>query len=176
MIKILWFDKMLKAKSIENTLPTKLEEKVKNTQLWVSLQSTDDIRKRLPKIILRTQEFVDDLLEEQRPRLQERLTLEPNDDTYKVIILRFPSKSILNKDNSHIQLCAITVGMSLFTITNRHHELSIKIMKDLLKHSKPFTLDQLLITIIERLIENAIAVIHTVEEKIEELEKLQLEN
>ena len=174
MIRVLSFDTNLKAKAIETTLPEKLEEKVKNYQLWVSLQSADNIRKILPKIILRTQEFVDDLLEEQRPRLQEQLTLEPNDDTYKVIILRFPTNKILIQDDSHIQLCVIIVGKSLFTITNRDHELNTKVMEDLLKSSKSFTLEQLLITVIEKLIENAIKVVQNVEERIEELEKLQL--
>ncbi len=174
MIRTLVF-KNRRPVEILNEIPQDIND-IHNRELrWVSIRDYDDIKNILPKIMDRTQDFIDDLLEEQRPRFQEYLTLEDNDETYKVLVVRIPTTEIFVSDDHNLQISFIIISNTLFSITNKDHYYIVQIMNKLFRRKHEFDIYTLLEAILEELSEQSIHVANFIEDRIEEMEKEQLQ-
>ncbi len=174
MIRTLSFDENNVPVKLDESIPSDINETVKTKQRWISLRAHDDVRRILPSIVMRTQSFVDDLLEEQRPRIQEYSTLEENDETYKVIIVKLPTIKILETDDFQLQVSFMIVGKTLISITNRDHHLFHQIMSKLILRKKSMEINQVIGFILEELADNSIMVSAEIEDEIERMEQNEL--
>lgn len=173
MIKTLLFSDDGSAEEILESLPEDLNETLYSKMYWVSARNIDDIARILPPITQRTRSFIEDLIEDQRPRLQFFQTLEENDNEYAVIILKFPTTEIFTDDKFQFQIVFITVGNSLFTFINKEHLAIHKIMSKLILKNLTYTIGALVGFIIGELFEMGIRVFAEVEDAIEAMEREQ---
>ena len=174
MIRTLSFDENNLPLHIEESFPTDVNETVKTNLRWISMRTHDDIQRILPSIVMKSQSFVDDLLEEQRPRIQEYLTLEPNDETFRVIIMKLPTIKILETDDYQLQVSFLIVGKTLFSFSNRDHNIVQRIMSKLILRKKNIEMKGLLGFIIEELVDSSITVSDELEDQVERMEQRQL--
>ncbi|MHA2097077.1 MAG: magnesium transporter CorA family protein [Candidatus Kariarchaeaceae archaeon] len=142
--------------------------------IWTNLRVGDKIDLVLPDIVDRSESFTEDLVESQRPRIQVYQTLEDNDDTYNVIVLSFPTHSILDKDDSQIQVSFLFLENQLYTVGSKSTEFFEGLMKTALKKRESFTPVTFLVYIISELIEMSIKVAEKVEKVIDLNERKML--
>ncbi|MHA2502260.1 MAG: CorA family divalent cation transporter [Candidatus Kariarchaeaceae archaeon] len=141
---------------------------------WVHLPSSDDIRRLLPDIIDKSRGFMEDLIEEQRPRVAVYQTQEDNDATFSVIVLSIPKIRIFEEDNFQLQVTFILLGNKIFSVGSTEVGIFPEIMTKMLNRRRVMNYTQIFAFIVSELLEMSIKVTNSVEEFIDHSEGKQL--
>lgn len=142
--------------------------------IWTNLRTGDSISKVLPEVVNRSEDFTEDLLEEQRPRIQVYQTLEDNDDTYSVIVLSFPTSLILKQDENILQVSFVFLENRLYTASPSESRIFSKIMTKCISQKQKFTPISFLVYIISEMLEMGINALESVEKLIDNNERRML--
>ncbi len=142
--------------------------------IWTNLKAGEKIRKILPDVVDRSDSFTEDLLEEQRPRIQVYQTLEDNDDTYSVIVLSFPTNLILKQDDNQLQVSFVFLENRLYTASPRESRIFSKITSKCISQKKKFTPISFLVFLISEMLEMSINALENVEKLIDNSERKML--
>lgn len=135
--------------------------------IWTHLRVGDDIRKFLPIIVDRSHSFTEDLLEEQRPRIEKYQTLEDNDDTYSVIILSIPTNHIFQDDDFQLQVSFVMVSNRMYTMSSRENSIFSEIMSKSIAQKNQYSPTTFFIKVVSELMEHGIDVLQQIEEYID---------
>ncbi|OLS26473.1 MAG: Magnesium transport protein CorA [Candidatus Heimdallarchaeota archaeon LC_2] len=161
-------------------IPSKIKSQIidhdpENTKfIWTNLKAGDKISKVLPDVVDRSKSFTEDLLEEQRPRIQVYQTLEDNDDTYSVIVLSFPTNFILKKDDYVLQVSFVFLENRLYTASQRESSIFSKIMSKCISQKINFTPISFFVFLISEMLEMSINALENVEKLIDNSERKML--
>ncbi|MCH8906637.1 MAG: magnesium transporter CorA family protein [Candidatus Heimdallarchaeota archaeon] len=164
----------------ENGVPFKIETKIvakqpSNSLVWTNLRAGDDIRQILPMIVDRSMAFTEDLLEEQRPRIQTYQTLEDNDETFTVVVLSIPTEDIFKSDDFTFQVSFVLLKDQIFSVVSRESSIFSEIMSKLIAKKEQHTLTSCFKYLISELLENAISTMDQVEDFIDHSERRMLQ-
>ena len=135
MPKSLIFDEAGKPKEVISLVE---ESDYTKKFIWTHLKVADTIEKVLPDVVDRSAGFTEDLLESQRPRIQVYQTLEDNEDTYSVIVLSFPVKTIMY-DDTQLQVSFLFLENRLYTAGSTGTPFFENLMKSTIKEKLTFT-------------------------------------
>lgn len=164
----------------QNGVPQKIEKSelltkiIKDQLRWVNSIGDEDIKSILPDIIDKSKSFTDDLIEEQRPRIQQYQTLEENEESFSVVVFSFPTEDIFDLDNFQLQISFVLIRNHLYSTSSKDDPKFSKIMEKVLKRKKSYTVTSLFGYIVSELVEMSIDAISKVEIHIDNLEREQL--
>lgn len=171
MPKSLIFNEEGKATEIKSEILS--SQDYSNNFVWTHLRVGDPIEKVLPKVVDRSTDFTEDLLESQRPRIQVYQTLEDNEDTYSVIVLSFPTMAIMQEDNQ-LQVSFLFLENRLYTASSKVTSIFEKLMKSTISNRNKFSPISFLVHIVSELLEMSIAVAEAIEKLIDQSERKML--
>ncbi len=159
----------------ENNVPTKIISGYTydntNELSWRHLKPGDKLNLALPDIINTTQQFAEDLIEEQRPRISQMQTLEDNNDTYSVLVLSVPTQKIFVDDDFQLQVTFVIVDNSIYSLPSITNSIIPEIMAKILSSKKEYTLTSLMMFILSELMEMSIDVLDEIEDFVDGIEK-----
>ncbi len=171
MTRTLFFDKNGVAEEIVLQKYNEFDDSRKNHLMWINLVESDKIEKVVPQAIDTSTGFIEDLREEQRPRIANYQTLEDNEDTFTVIVIAVPTKKIFSSDDFQLQMTFIILRNKIYSLSSFPQNVVGEIMAKLLHRNKQYNLTTLFNFILTELLEMGIRVLDHVEDYIDQLEK-----
>ncbi len=156
MIRIFSFDNKLKVKELDKVPKESFFQ-------WIHITRRDNAEEFLMNLLKKDKEFIEDLLEQQRPNII-------NYDDFDVVVLSFPSKK-----SRPLQITFVISKKRIITIASRESNTLNNIM-DNIKNIKVSGATNIFSLIVDRLIEKSVSVFHDIEDEIEEKEIKVLNN